>query len=176
VVFDAVVLGAGFSGMYVLHRLRELGLSVRVLERGDGVGGTWYWNRYPGARCDVESLDYSYSFSDELQQEWNWNERFSPREEILRDAEHVADRFDLRRDIRFGTVVSAAAWDQESRTREVRTEDGEGVSARFLVMASGALSAPTAPDFDDLDAFAGDWHQTGRWPHVGVELAGGASA
>jgi cation diffusion facilitator CzcD-associated flavoprotein CzcO len=171
-VFDAVVVGAGFSGLYMLHRLRELGLTVRVFERGDGVGGTWFWNRYPGARCDVDSLDYSYSFSDELQQDWNWSERFASQEEILSYAEHVADRFDLRRDIQFGSVVSSVVWDAASRSWTISTEDGEQVSATFCVMASGSLSSPKDPDFPGLDSFAGSWHQTSRWPRGSVDLAG----
>src|SRR4051812_1473051 len=127
--FDVVVVGAGFAGMYMLHRLRGLGLSARVYEQGDGVGGTWYWNRYPGARCDVESMQYSYSFSEELQQEWDWSERYAPQPEILKYANHVADRFDLRRDIQFSTRVDRAALDENANRWSVRTSDGAGVTA-----------------------------------------------
>src|SRR6201992_12646 len=129
-----VVVGAGFGGMYMLYRLRGLGLSVRVYEQGDGVGGTWYWNRYPGARCDVESMQYSYSFSEELQQEWDWSERYAPQPEILRYANHVADRFNLRSDIQFSTRVEQAVFDEESSIWSVATSDGRTVSARFLVL------------------------------------------
>ena len=172
VEYDAVVVGAGFAGLYMLHRLRELGLGVCVFERGGDVGGTWYWNRYPGARCDVDSVDYSYAFSDELQQEWDWSERFATQEEILRYAGHVADRLDLRRDIRFDTVVTAASWDSEAGRWTVSTDDGAQVTATYCIMASGSLSAPKQPDFAGLESFAGDWYQTSRWPHEGVALAG----
>src|SRR3954465_14435222 len=131
--FDAVVVGAGFAGMYMLHRLRGSGLSVRVFEQGDGVGGTWYWNRYPGARCDVESMQYSYSFCDELQQEWDWSERYAPQQEILRYARHVADRFDLRRDIQFDTRLETAAFDETANRWSVDTSDGQCASAQHLV-------------------------------------------
>src|ERR1044072_7019294 len=135
--FDAVVVGAGFAGMYMLHRLRESGFSVRVYEQGDGVGGTWYWNRYPGARCDVESMQYSYSFSDELQREWDWSERYAPQPEILRYANHVADRFNLRPDIQFNTRVESAAFDEATSLWSVTTSDGGTVSAKFVVLATG---------------------------------------
>src|SRR6187401_1082427 len=139
-MLDAVVVGAGFAGMYMLHRLRGLGLSARVYEAGDGVGGTWYWNRYPGARCDIESMDYSYSFSDELQQEWQWTERFAAQPEILRYVNHVADRFDLRRDIQFSTRVTAATYDDASGRWAIETDAGDRVSAQFCIMAVGCLS------------------------------------
>src|SRR5438874_410982 len=129
--YDVIVVGAGLSGMYMLHRLRELGLSVRVFEAGSGVGGTWYWNRYPGARCDVESLFYSYSFSEDLEQEWEWTERYPTQPEILRYLNHVADRFDLRRDIRLETRVTAAAYDEAARRWLVETDRGDRVSAQF---------------------------------------------
>src|SRR5881397_4086423 len=138
--FDAVIVGAGFAGLYMLHRLRGLGLSARVYEAGRGVGGTWFWNRYPGARCDVESMDYSYSFSDELQQEWRWTERYSSQPEILRYINHVADRFDLRRDITLETRVTAAHFDEATDRWTVRTDRGHEVSARFCIMATGCLS------------------------------------
>src|SRR3954464_7640368 len=139
--FDAVIVGAGFAGLYMLHRLRGLGLSTRVYEAGGDIGGTWYWNRYPGARCDVESMDYSYSFSDELQQEWNWTERYPSQPEILRYANHVADRFDLRRDVQFHTRVLSAMFDESSNRWTVVTDAGDVVSAEFLISAVGCLTA-----------------------------------
>jgi cyclohexanone monooxygenase len=169
---DAVVVGAGFAGLYMLHRLRGLGLSARVLEAGSGIGGTWYWNRYPGARCDVESLDYSYSFSDELQQEWRWTERYASQAEILRYVEHVADRFDLRRDIALETRVKAAHFDEALNRWIIATDRGERWSARFCIMATGCLSVPQTPTFAGLDRFAGRWYQTGRWPHEAVDFTG----
>jgi cation diffusion facilitator CzcD-associated flavoprotein CzcO len=169
---DAVVIGAGFAGLYMLHRLRAQGLSVVVLEAGDGVGGTWYWNRYPGARCDSESYYYSYSFSDELQQEWEWTERYPEQPEILRYLNHVADRFDLRRDIRLGQRVTTARFDEEAARWELATDSGERWSAQFLVTAVGCLSAANIPQIPGLETFAGEWYHTGRWPHEGVDLAG----
>jgi cation diffusion facilitator CzcD-associated flavoprotein CzcO len=169
---DAVVVGAGFAGLYMLHRLRGLGFTVRVYEAGGGVGGTWYWNRYPGARCDVESMDYSYSFSDELQQEWHWTERYAAQPEILKYASHVADRFDLRRSIQFDTRVSAAAFDEYQRRWIVETDRGERVSARFCIMATGCLSDAQVPDIKGRDSYAGKWYHTGRWPHEGVDFTG----
>jgi cyclohexanone monooxygenase len=169
---DAVVVGAGFAGLYALHRLRGLGLSARVYEAGDGVGGTWYWNRYPGARCDVESLDYSYSFSDELQQQWRWTERYASQPEILRYINHVADRFDLRRDIRLATRVTAAVFDEATTRWAIRTDRGDRVSARFCIMATGCLSTAQVPDFEGLATFAGTWYHTGNWPHEGVDFTG----
>ena len=169
---DAVIVGAGFAGLYAIHRLRGLGFSVRAFEAGAGVGGTWYWNRYPGARCDVESLDYSYSFSDELQQEWRWSERYAPQPEILRYLEHVADRFDLRRDIRLETRVTAAAWDEAAARWTVETDRGDHVSARFLVMATGCLSDAQLPPIPGRETFAGRAYHTGRWPHEGVDFTG----
>jgi cation diffusion facilitator CzcD-associated flavoprotein CzcO len=171
--FDAVIVGAGFAGLYMTYRLRRLGLSARVFEAGEGVGGTWYWNRYPGARCDVESMDYSYSFSDELQQEWHWTERYASQPEILRYINHVADRFDLRRDIQLSTRVTEAVFDEAAASWHVRTDRGDDVSARFCVMATGCLSAPQLPPpFPGLDSFAGRWYHTGRWPHEGVDFTG----
>ena len=169
---DAIVVGAGFAGMYMLHRLRGLGLSARVFETGDGVGGTWYWNRYPGARCDVESMEYSYSFSEELQQEWEWTERYPSQPEILRYANHVADRFDLRKDIRFETRVTRAAYDETANLWQVETDRGDRVSARYLITAVGCLSAARVPDFPGRDSFRGPSYHTGRWPHEGVDLTG----
>jgi cation diffusion facilitator CzcD-associated flavoprotein CzcO/acetyl esterase/lipase len=173
--FDAVVVGAGFAGLYALHRLRGDGLSVRVLEQGDGVGGTWYWNRYPGARCDIESVDYSYSFSEELEQEWEWSERYPAQPEILRYLNHVADRFDLRRDIDLNTRVAQARYDDERAVWHVTTEDGEGgarCTATYCVMACGCLSTPHRPAIEGLDDFDGTCYHTARWPAGGVELAG----
>jgi cyclohexanone monooxygenase len=169
---DVVVVGAGFGGLYALHRLRGLGLSVQVYEAGSGVGGTWFWNRYPGARCDVESLEYSYSFSPELEQEWDWSERYAPQPEILRYIEHVADRFDLRRDIQFDTRVTAAVFDEALGRWRVTTDQGDDVSARFCVMATGCLSAATTPDIPGLHSFGGDGYHTGQWPHESVDFSG----
>jgi cation diffusion facilitator CzcD-associated flavoprotein CzcO len=170
--YDAIVVGAGFSGLYALHRLRGLGLSVRVLEAGDGVGGTWYWNRYPGARCDVESLEYSYSFSEELQQEWSWSERYPAQAEVLRYLEHVADRFGLWPDIQLRTRVVEAAYDEESGRWAIGTEAGERLSAQWCVMATGCLSASQIPAIPGLERFAGEWYHTARWPHEGVDVTG----
>ena len=161
---DVLVVGAGFGGMYALHRLRGLGFTVRVLERGDGVGGTWYWNRYPGARCDIESLEYSYSFSPELAQEWEWTQRFPTQPEMRAYAEHVADRFDLRRHITFGVTVTAACFDEPTATWLVDTDTGERLSARFLVLATGVLSAARVPDLPGLADFRGRVAHTGSWP------------
>jgi cation diffusion facilitator CzcD-associated flavoprotein CzcO len=169
---DAVVVGAGFSGLYMLHRLRGLGLRAAVLEAGDGVGGTWYWNRYPGARCDSESYYYSYSFDEDLQQEWEWSERYPGQPEILRYLDHVADRFDLRRDIHFGTRVAEAAFDADAGRWWVRTTAGERFSARFFITAVGCLSAANVPDIPGLGSFRGRWFHTGRWPHEGVDFTG----
>ena len=170
--FDAVIVGAGLAGLYMLHRLRGLGLSARVYEAGAGVGGTWYWNRYPGARCDIESMDYSYSFSDELQQEWRWSERYAAQPEILRYINHVADRFDLRRDIQFETRVTAATWDEAAHRWAIETDRGDHVAARFCIMAAGCLSTAQVPKFPGLDTFRGAWYHTGNWPHEGVDFTG----
>ncbi len=169
---DAVVIGAGFAGLYMLHRLRKLGLSVVVFERGDGVGGTWYWNRYPGARCDTESMTYSYSFSGDLEQEWEWSERYALQSEILAYANHVAERFDLLRDIELNTAVRSVVFDELEQTWQVTTEGGEKVSARFCISAVGCLSAATMPDYPGLKDYTGEWYHTGRWPHEPVSFAG----
>ena len=170
---DAVIIGAGFSGLYQLHLLRDrLGLSVRVLEAADGVGGTWYWNRYPGARCDSESYYYSYSFSKELEQEWEWTERYPEQPEILRYLNHVADRFDLRPDIQLGTTVSGARFDDDSQRWIVTTADGEQFSAQFLITAVGCLSTANMPAIPGIDSFAGQTFHTGLWPHEGVDFSG----
>ena len=170
--FDVVVVGGGLGGLYALHKLRGLGLSVRVYEAGSGVGGTWFWNRYPGARCDVESMEYSYSFSNELQQEWKWPERYGTQPEILRYINHVADRFDLRRDIQLNTRVVSAVFNPKTNRWTVTTDQGEVVSAQFCVMASGNLSTPRVPDFKGLENFQGKWYHTGLWPKEGVDFAG----
>ena len=169
---DVVVVGAGFAGMYMLHRLREMGYSVQVFEAGTDVGGTWYWNRYPGARCDVESLEYSYSFDEKLQQDWEWTERYSSQPEILSYANHVADRFDLRRDIRFETRVESAAFDEDHNAWFVRTSDEALTVGRFFVMATGCLSSATTPDIEGKDEFSGTMAHTGQWPKEGLDLKG----
>ena len=169
---DAVIVGAGFAGLYMLHRLRGLGFSARVFEAATGVGGTWYWNRYPGARCDVESLEYSYTFSEELDREWRWTERYASQPEILRYLNHVADRFDLRRDIQFETTVTAAVFAEAQNVWDVETSRGERVQAKFCIMATGCLSSAKKPDFKGLEDFAGKWYQTSHWPHEGVDFSG----
>ena len=169
---DVVIVGAGFAGLYMLHQQRKAGRSAVVLEAASGVGGTWYWNRYPGARCDIESLEYSYSFDDDLQREWEWSERYATQPEILQYLEHVADRFDLRRDIRFDTRVLAATWDDDATTWTVRTEAGDRISARWVVMATGCLSSAMVPDIEGAATFAGPTYHTGRWPHDGVDFTG----
>jgi cyclohexanone monooxygenase len=169
---DVVVVGAGFAGMYMLHKLRGLGLSARVYEQGGDVGGTWYWNRYPGARCDVESMQYSYSFSDELQQEWEWSERYAPQPEILKYANHVADRFNLRSDIQLDTRVDQAVFDERANTWSVATSDGKTVTARYVVLATGCLSNARMPDIKGLADFKGKVYHTGHWPHEPVDFKG----
>jgi cyclohexanone monooxygenase len=170
--FDVVVVGAGFAGMYMLHRLRGQGLKVRVYEQGGDVGGTWYWNRYPGARCDVESMQYSYSFSDELQQEWNWSERYAPQSEILKYANHVADRFNLRPDIQLNTRVDRAVFDESTSQWSVTTSDGNTVTANFVVLATGCLSNARVPDIKGLSDFKGQVYHTGHWPHERIDFTG----
>ncbi|GGC29196.1 steroid monooxygenase [Siccirubricoccus deserti] len=170
--YDALIIGAGISGLYQLYRLRQLGLRVRVVEAGTGVGGTWYWNRYPGARFDSESYSYGYSFSQELLQEWNWSEHFAAQPETLRYLNHVADRFDLRRDIQFRSRVTAAHWDDAARSWEIALEDGSRLRGRFLITAIGPLSAPTLPRIPGVEDFRGQSCHTARWPHEGVDFAG----
>ncbi len=172
VALDVAIVGAGFAGLFGLHRMRGLGLRTRVFERGAGVGGTWYWNRYPGARCDIESLEYSYQFSEELQQEWHWTERFATQPEILRYAEHVAERFDLMRDIQLETSIDRAAFDDATASWSVTTDRGESFSARYLILATGCLSSTNLPDFEGLADFAGETYHTGRWPHDPVDFRG----
>ncbi|MEI6204233.1 MAG: NAD(P)/FAD-dependent oxidoreductase [Enhydrobacter sp.] len=170
--FDAVIIGAGFGGMYMLHRLRGKGFSARVLEAGKGVGGTWYWNRYPGARCDVESVQYSYQFSKELEQEWEWTERYATQPEILRYANHVADRYDLRRDMQFETRVTKATFDEKDNVWIVETDKGDRLVARFVITAMGCLSSPNTPKIEGLADFKGPTYHTGNWPHEGVDFTG----
>jgi cation diffusion facilitator CzcD-associated flavoprotein CzcO len=170
--WDAIIIGAGMSGLYQQIKLRELGLRVRVLEAGTGVGGTWYWNRYPGCRFDSESYSYGFSFDAELLQDWSWNEHFAPQPETERYLNLVADKYDLRRDIQFGARVKAARWEADERLWQVTLEDGSSLACRFLITAIGALSAPTMPNFPGLDSFAGEaWH-TGLWPKTPVDFAG----
>ena len=170
--FDAIVVGAGLAGLYMLHLLRGLGFTARVYEAGDGVGGTWYWNRYPGARCDTESMEYSYSFSDELEQEWRWTERYPRQPEILRYINHVADRFDLRRDSQFSTRVTSAHFDEATNRWTIGTDRGDRATAQFCIMATGCLSTVQKPNFPGLDSFAGKWYHTGQWPNDEVDFTG----
>ena len=170
--YDAIIVGAGFAGMYMLHRLRLAGFSAQVLEAGDGVGGTWYWNRYPGARCDVQSIDYSFSFSPELEQQWQWSEKYATQPEILRYANHVAERFDLRRDIRFASQVQRATFDENSQRWLIETAAGEQFSAQFYIMASGCLSVPKPIDIVGAHSFAGRTYHSADWPREGVDFSG----
>jgi cation diffusion facilitator CzcD-associated flavoprotein CzcO len=170
--YDAVIVGAGFAGMYMLHKLRGLGLSAIVYEAAADVGGTWFWNRYPGARCDVESINYSYSFDADLEQEWDWAERYATQPEILCYANHVAERFDLRRDIRFSTRVTAASFVESSQRWTITTDRGDDVSARHFIMAVGCLSTSKTPEIPGIETFQGDWYHTGHWPHEGVDFTG----
>ena len=169
---DAVVVGAGFGGLYALHCLRQRGFTARVFERGGDVGGVWYWNRYPGARCDVESMQYSYSFDEDLQQEWRWGERFASQPEILAYAQHVAKRYGLRRDISFGASVTAAHYDESSALWDIRTDKGDHLRARFCIFATGCLSAARLPDIPGMADFEGKTFHTGQWPHAGVDFSG----
>ena len=169
---DVIIIGAGFAGLYQLYKLRELGFDARVLEAGPEVGGTWYWNRYPGARCDIESIEYSYSFDPQLQQSWNWTERYAAQPELLAYAKHVADRFDLRRDITFDTRVVAMDFDDTTNEWTVTTDAGARTTANFVIAATGCLSKPLVPSFDGLDDFAGDVLWTWDWPADGADLEG----
>ncbi|SEI16259.1 NAD(P)/FAD-dependent oxidoreductase [Tardiphaga sp. OK245] len=169
---DVVVVGAGFAGLYLLHKLRSLGLHVKVFEQGGDVGGTWYWNRYPGARCDVESMQYSFSFDDKLQQEWDWSERYAPQPEILRYAGHVADRYDLRKDIQFNTTVKSAVFDERANRWTVTTSDGQTTTAQHVVLATGCLSNARTPEFRGMKDFKGKVYHTGNWPHETVDFTG----
>ena len=169
---DVAIVGGGLAGLYAIHRLRGMGLKVRAYEAGSGVGGTWFWNRYPGARCDVESLEYSYSFSNELQQEWKWPERYGTQPEILKYINHVADRFDLRRDVQLNTRIVSAHFDDKTAEWTLKTDGGEEIRARYCVMAAGNLSTPRVPDFKGLKNFKGKWYHSGLWPHEGVDFSG----
>src|SRR5215510_13110759 len=169
---DAAVVGAGFAGLYLLHRLRKAGFSVVGLDSANDVGGTWYWNRYPGARCDIQTIDYSYTFDPELESAWTWSEKYATQPEILRYLGFVADRYDLRRDIRCGTKVTAATWDEAADRWMLTTDNGVPVSCRTYIMATGCLSTPKPPEIDGVKDFKGEVYFTGRWPHDGVKLAG----
>jgi cyclohexanone monooxygenase len=171
-LFDVVVIGAGPAGMYAIYKLRRLGFTVHGIERGSDVGGTWYWNRYPGARCDADSIYYSFGFSDELQQEWTWTQRFAPQAEILAYLNHVADRFDLRRDISFDTTVLSVVRDDDSREWVVELDNRQPIRARYVICAVGNLSAAQIPAIEGIDSFAGEEYHTSRWPHEGVDLRG----
>jgi cation diffusion facilitator CzcD-associated flavoprotein CzcO len=168
--FDIVVVGAGFAGLYALHKMRQLGFNVQVYEAGSGVGGTWYWNRYPGARCDVNSLEYSYQFSEELQQEWSWSEKYSPQPEILEYANHVADRFELRENIQFDTRIVSLHFDEDRKLWLGETEQGEIFLARYCIMATGCLSKHNVPEFKGLENYSGELLHTGQWPHEPVDF------
>ena len=170
--FDIVIVGAGFAGMYMLKRARDLGLSARVFEAGQGVGGTWYWNRYPGARCDIQSMEYSYQFSPELQQDWQWREKYATQPELLAYAKHVAERFDLYRDMQFETRVESAHYEEQNGQWQIATNDGRRVTARYFVLATGCLSSTNKPAFNGLDDFHGEVYHTGEWPHEGVDFSG----
>jgi cation diffusion facilitator CzcD-associated flavoprotein CzcO len=169
---DVVVVGAGMAGLYQVHRLRQAGFRVQGFEAADDVGGTWYWNRYPGARCDITTLDYCYSFDPELEQAWQWSEKYATQPEILAYLRFVADRYDLRRSFRFSTKVTRAAWDEEQHHWMVATDHGDQLTCRFLVLATGCLSVPKTWDVPGVERFGGETLVTGRWPHEGVDLAG----
>src|SRR6476659_3963314 len=169
---DVAVVGAGFAGLYLLHRLRKAGFTTVVLDEAGDVGGTWYWNRYPGARCDIQTVDYSYTFDPELEKAWTWSEKYAAQPEILRYLGFVADRYDLRRDIRFRTKVTAATWDQTAERWLLTTDNGSTVSCRYYIMATGSLSAPKPPEIDGVKDFKGEICFTGRWPHEDIAFAG----
>ena len=169
---DVAVVGAGFSGLYMLHRLRGLGFSAMAFDEAGDVGGTWYWNRYPGARCDIPTTDYAYSFDPQLEKDWNWSEKYATQPEILAYLRHVADRYDLRRDIRFGIRITSADWDEASRRWRLRTDHGDEVRCRYYIMASGCLSLPKSPDIEGVDRYRGEVYLTGRWPHDSVDFSG----
>ena len=169
---DVIVVGGGLGGLYTLYRMRGLGLKARAFEAGNGLGGTWFWNRYPGCRCDIESLEYSYSFSPELEQDWHWPDRYGTQPQILEYIEHVADRFDLRKDVTLNTRVLTARYDSEDNLWTITTDKGDSIRASYIVMATGNLSTPRVPDFPGLSSFRGDWYHTGMWPHEGVDFTG----
>ena len=170
--FDAVVVGAGFGGLYAVYKLRELGFSVRLFERGSDIGGTWYWNRYPGARCDAPSLQYSYEFSEELQQQWEWSETYASQSEILSYLNHVAERFELRSAMQFNTTVTGATFDEQNTLWRIETNAGDPVTARFCILATDCLSTMKTPDFPGLEQFEGEWFHTSNWPHDAVDFQG----
>lgn len=170
--YDVVIVGAGFAGMYMLHKMQGLGISARVFDAAKGVGGTWYWNRYPGARCDVMSHDYSLSFDPELEQEWTWSEKYATQPEILEYANHIADRYELWPDMQFETRINSAAFDEETKRWTVRTSQDDVISAQHVVMATGTLSAAKQPDLPGHDTFAGETYMTSSWPHEGVDFTG----
>jgi len=161
---DVFIVGAGFAGMYLLHRMRGLGFSARVYDKAAGVGGTWYWNRYPGARCDIRSLDYSYSFDPELEQEWEWTEKFATQPEILKYANHVADRYNLRTDMQFNTAITSAIWDDSRKRWTIETDKGDVVDAQHFVLAVGTLSTPKLPEIPGIETYKGETYQTSLWP------------
>lgn len=169
---DALIVGAGFAGLRMLYSLGQLKISAVAIEAGSGVGGTWYWNRYPGARCDVESMEYSYKFSEELQKEWVWSEKYATQPEILRYIEHVADRFDLRKSVIFDTRVTSASYEESSKSWRIRTDTGRKITAKYLIMATGCLSVMTKPTLPEQDHFKGQLYYTGQWPHDGVDFSG----
>ncbi|MGI9410954.1 MAG: flavin-containing monooxygenase [Hyphomicrobiaceae bacterium] len=169
---DVAIVGAGVAGLYAIHRLRRAGLKIRAFEAGSGIGGTWFWNRYPGCRCDVESMEYSYSFSDELQQDWQWPERYGTQPEILRYLNHVAERFDLMRDVQLNTRIRSALFDRDANLWTLTTDDGVVISAPYCIMATGNLSTPQVPKFEGLEDFQGKWYHTGLWPQEGVDFTG----
>src|ERR1019366_6079907 len=169
---DLVIVGAGFGGLYAIHRAQQLGLSVRAFEAGDDVGGTWYWNRYPGARCDVESVEYQYGFSEDIVKGWTWSERYACQPEIMRYADYVAKTLDLRKDIKFKTRVTAATYNEDAKSWTVETDQGDRVTAPFCIMATGCLSASRVPEIAGRDSFKGRQYHTGAWPHDGVDLTG----
>ncbi len=169
---DVFIVGAGFAGMYLLHRMRGLGFSARVYDKAAGVGGTWYWNRYPGARCDIRSLDYSYSFDPELEQEWEWTEKFATQPEILKYANHVADRYNLRTDMQFNTAITSAIWDDSRKRWTIETDQGDVVDAQHFVLAVGTLSTPKLPEIPGIETYKGETYQTSLWPHEGVDFTG----
>ncbi|MBM4761232.1 NAD(P)-binding protein [Bacillus sp. B15-48] len=170
--FDAVVIGAGLSGLYMLHRLREEGFSTRVYEAAEDVGGVWYWNRYPGARCDSESIYYNFTFSEELYKEWTWTSKFAEQPEILRYINFVADRLDLRRDIQFNTHVQSAHYNERNNKWEIHLNNGTNITANYLITAVGCLSAANVPNFKGIEKFKGEWYHTGKWPHEEVQFKG----
>jgi len=170
--FDAVVVGAGFSGLYMLYQLRQLGLSVKVFDSAGDVGGTWYWNRYPGARCDIPTTDYTYSFDPELDKEWAWSEKYATQPEILEYLRFVADRHGLRSDIEFSTAVTSARWDEPEKRWRITTDGGKEIRCQYYIMATGCLSMPKSPDIEGAGRFAGQVYFTSRWPHEGVDFTG----